>query len=139
MAPTVSISEFLLSILYYKLNSLSPMATINNNAAKTAQSNNGNNLKFITTMTVEEFKSTFGAEKLRCFNGNENHHAFFAWSGSPFVYKNVNGEEVESFTGAISSKGIPSENPVVSEVEKPDGSRMMLLHEEGRPSCDVEL
>ena len=139
MAPTVSISEFLLSILYYKLNSLSPMATINN-AAKAAQSNNGvNNLKFITTMTVEEFKSTFGTDKLRCFNENESHHAFFAWSGSPFTYKNLNGEEVESYTGAISSKGIPSENPVVSEVEKPDGSRMMLLHEEGRPSCDVEL
>ena len=115
------------------------MATINNNAAKAAQSNNGSNLKFITTMTVEEFKSTFGTEKLRCFNENESHHAFFAWSGSPFTYKNVNGEEVESFTGAISSKGIPSENPVVSEVEKPDGSRMMLLHEESRPSCDIEL
>ena len=115
------------------------MAQINS-AAKSAQSNNGvNNLKFISTMTVEEFKSTFGTEKLRCFNENESHHAFFAWSGSPFTYKNVNGEEVESFTGAISSKGIPSENPVVSEVEKPDGSRMMLLHEEGRPSCDVEL
>jgi hypothetical protein len=55
------------------------------------------------------------------------------------VYKNTDGEEVESFTGAISSKGIPSENPVVSEVEKPDGTRMMLLHEESRPSCDVEL
>ena len=137
MAPTVSISEFLLSILYYKLNSLSPMATINN-AAKAAQSNS-NNLKFISTMTVEEFKSTFGTDKLRCFNENESHHAFFAWSGSPFTYKNENGEEVESFTGAISSKGIPSENPVVSEVEKPDGSRMMPLHEEGRPSCDVEL
>ena len=137
MAPTVSISEFLLSILYYKLNSLSPMATINN-AAKAAQSNS-NNLKFISTMTVEEFKSTFGTDKLRCFNENESHHAFFAWSGSPFTYKNVNGEAVESYTGAISSKGIPSENPVVSEVEKPDGSRMMLLHEEGRPSCDVEL
>ena len=115
------------------------MAQINSSAAKAAQSNSSNNLKFITTMTVEEFKSTFGTEKLRCFNGSENHHAFFAWSGSPFTYKNENGEEVESFTGAISSKGIPSENPVVSEVEKPDGSRMMLLHEEGRPSCDVEL
>ena len=114
------------------------MATINNNAAKAAQSNNSN-LKFISTMTVEEFKSTFGTEKLRCFNENESHHAFFAWSGSPFTYKNVNGEEVESFTGAISSKGIPSENPVISEVEKSDGSRMMLLHEEGRPNYDVEL
>ena len=48
------------------------MATINN-AAKAAQSNNGSNLKFITTMTVEEFKSTFGTDKLRCFNENENH------------------------------------------------------------------
>ena len=116
------------------------MAQINSSAAKAAQSNNGsNNLKFISTMTVEEFKSTFGTEKLRCFNENESHHAFFAWSGSPFCYKNGDGEEVESFTGAISSKGIPSENPVVSEVEKPDGSHMMLLHEEGRPSCDVEL
>ncbi len=110
---------------------------INGNAA--AEKNGNNNLKFISTMTVEEFKSTFGTDKLRCFNENESHHAFFAWSGSPFTYKNVNGEEVESFTGAISSKGIPSENPVVSEVEKPDGSRMMLLHEEGRPNCDVEL
>jgi hypothetical protein len=127
---------------YYKLSIkfLSPMATINNNAAKAAQSNNGNNnLKFISTMTIEEFKSTFGADKLRCFNANESHHAFFAWSGSPFTYKNGDGEEIENFTGAISSKGIPSENPVVSEVEKPDGSRMMLLHEESRPSCDVEL
>jgi hypothetical protein len=116
------------------------MAQINSSAAKAAQSNNGvNNLKFISTMTVEEFKSTFGTDKLRCFNESESHHAFFAWSGSPFVYKNTDGEEVESFTGAISSKGIPSENPVVSEVEKPDGTRMMLLHEEGRPSCDVEL
>ena len=115
------------------------MATINN-AAKAAQSNNGNNnLKFISTMTVEEFKSNFGADKLRCFNENESHHAFFAWSGSPFVYKNKDGEEIESFTGAISSKGIPSENPVVSEVEKQDGAHMLLLHEEGRPSCDVEL
>jgi hypothetical protein len=127
---------------YYKLSIkfLSPMATINNNAAKAAQSNNGNNnLKFISTMTIEEFKSTFGADKLRCFNANESHHAFFAWSGSPFTYKNSDGEEIENFTGAISSKGIPSENPVVSEVEKPDGSRMMLLHEESRSSCDVEL
>ena len=116
------------------------MATINNNAANAAQSNLGsNNLKFISTMTIEEFKSTFDTGKLRCFNESENHHAFFAWSGLPFCYKNGNGEDVESFTGAISSKGIPSENPVVSEVEKPDGSRMMLLHEEGRPSCDVEL
>ena len=114
------------------------MAQINSSAAKAANNGN-NNLKFISTMTVEEFKSTFGTEKLRCFNENESHHAFFAWSGSPFVYKNMDNEEVESFTGAISSKGIPSENPVVSEVEKPDGSRMKLLHEEGRPSCDVEL
>jgi hypothetical protein len=109
------------------------------NSAANAASNNGSNLKFISTMTVEEFKSTFRTEKLRCFNENESHHAFFAWSGSPFVYKNTDGEEVESFTGAISSKGIPSENPVVSEVEKPDGTRMMLLHEESRSSCDVEL
>ena len=115
------------------------MAQINS-AANAAKSNNGNNnLKFISTMTVEEFKSTFGTEKLRCFNESESHHAFFAWSGSPFKYKNMDGEEVESFTGAISSKGIPTENPVISEVEKPNGDRMMLLHEEGRPSCDVEL
>jgi hypothetical protein len=117
------------------------MAQINSSAAKAAQSNNGNNnLKFISTMTVEEFKSTFGADKLRCFNANESHHAFFAWSGSPFTYKNGDGEEVENLSLEQSPvKGIPSENPVVSEVEKPDGSRMMLLHEEGRPSCDVEL
>jgi hypothetical protein len=129
---------------YYKLSIkfLSPMATINNNAAKAAQSNNGNNnLKFISTMTIEEFKSTFGADKLRCFNANESHHAFFAWSGSPFTYKNGDGEEIEMFHWSnLQLQGnSKSENPVVSEVEKPDGSRMMLLHEESRPSCDVEL
>ena len=74
-----------------------------------------NQLHFIETMTVEQFKSRMMVDKLQVKQNPKTNKLFFTFG---------------SKTGAVAVKGIPV-HPMVSEVEAPDGSSFYLLHEEG--------
>lgn len=74
-----------------------------------------NQLHFIETMTVEQFKSRMMVDKLQVKQNPKTNKLFFTFG---------------SKTGAVAVKGIPT-HPMVSEVEAPDGSSFYLLHEEG--------
>ena len=74
-----------------------------------------NQLHFIETMTVEQFKSRMMVDKLQVKQNPKTNKLFFTFG---------------SKTGAVAVKGIPA-HPMVSEVEAPDGSSFYLLHEEG--------
>ena len=74
-----------------------------------------NQLHFIETMTVEQFKSRMMVGKLQVKKNPKTNKLFFTFGAK---------------TGAVAVKGIPA-HPMVSEVEAPDGSSFYLLHEEG--------
>lgn len=74
-----------------------------------------NQLHFIETMTVEQFKSRVMVDKIQVKQNPKTNKLFFTFG---------------SKTGAVAVKGIPA-HPMVSEVEAPDGSSFYLLHEEG--------
>ena len=74
-----------------------------------------NQLHFIETLTVEQFKSRMMVDKLQVKQNPKTNKLFFTFG---------------SKTGAVAVKGIPA-HPMVSEVEAPDGSSFYLLHEEG--------
>lgn len=79
------------------------------------------NLKFLETLTVEQFKSRMQVNKLQIKQNPKTSKLFFAFGAN---------------TGAVSSKGIPT-NPMVSFVQgdpneqNPDG-RFWMLHEEAQ-------
>ena len=73
-----------------------------------------NNLSFISTMTVEQFKAKMNVSTLKVKRNPKTSKLFFTY-----------GAEV----GAVASKGIPT-NPMISEVSGDNGS-FYLLHEEG--------
>ena len=74
-----------------------------------------NQLHFIETLTVEQFKSRVMVDKIQVKKNPKTNKLFFTFG---------------SKTGAVAVKGIPA-HPMVSEVEAPDGSTFFLLHEEG--------
>ena len=75
----------------------------------------GNQLHFIETLTVEQFKSRVMVDKIQVKKNPKTNKLFFTFGAK---------------TGAVAVKGIPA-HPMVSEVEAPDGSSFYLLHEEG--------
>ena len=80
-----------------------------------------NQLHFIETWTVEQFKAAQHVAKIQVKRNPKTNKLFFT---------------VGSKTGAVAAKGIPS-HPMVSEVEAPDGSTFFLLHEEGTGGAPV--
>ena len=74
-----------------------------------------NQLHFIETLTVEQFKSRMMVDKIQVKKNPKTNKLFFTFG---------------SKTGAVAVKGIPA-HPMVSEVEAPDGTSFWLLHEEG--------
>ena len=74
-----------------------------------------NQLHFIETLTVEQFKSRMMVDKIQVKKNPKTNKMFFTFGAK---------------TGAVAVKGIPA-HPMVSEVEAPDGSSFYLLHEEG--------
>ena len=80
-----------------------------------------NQLHFIETMTVEQFKSRMMVDKLQVKQNPKTNKLFFTFG---------------SKTGAVAVKGIPA-HPMVSAVEAPDGSTFWLLHEEGTGGAPV--
>ena len=75
-----------------------------------------NQLHFIETMTVEQFKSRMMVNKLQVKQNPKTNKLFFTFGAK---------------TGAVAVKGIPA-HPMVSNVEAPDGTSFWLLHEEGQ-------
>lgn len=74
-----------------------------------------NNLSFIETLTVEQFKSRHDVSKLEVKRNPHTSKLFFTYGAQ---------------TGAVASKGIPK-NPMLSRVQPEDGEAFWLLHEEG--------
>ena len=74
-----------------------------------------NQLHFIETFTVEQFKAAQRVDKIQVKQNPKTNKLFFTFG---------------SKTGAVAVKGIPA-HPMISEVEAPDGSSFYLLHEEG--------
>lgn len=73
-------------------------------------------LKFLRTLTVEQFKSEQLVDRLLIKKNPKTGLLFFSFGAA---------------TGAVSSKGIPK-LPMVSAVETPEGKSFWLLHEEGQ-------
>ena len=80
-------------------------------------------LKFLETMTVEEFKSKMSVNKIEVKHNPYTGKCFFVY-----------GFE----TGAVSDKFINGEitNPVISQVCSPDtGDMFYMLHQKGESDC----
>ena len=75
-------------------------------------------LKFISTVTAEEFKAQQGITELGIFRNEKTGKSFIAW-----------GNE----RGAVYSKYPvePLKEPMVSEVQTSEGERFFLLHNKG--------
>lgn len=73
-------------------------------------------LKFLRTLTVEQFKSEQLVDRLLVKKNPKTGLLFFSFGAA---------------TGAVSSKGIPK-FPMLSAVETPEGKSFWLLHEEGQ-------
>lgn len=80
-----------------------------------------NRLKFIETLTVEQFKAAQYVDKIQVKQNPKTNKLFFTFG---------------SKTGAVAVKGIP-QHPMVSQVETPDGEVFWLLHEEGTGGAPV--
>ena len=80
-----------------------------------------NQLHFIETLTVEQFKSRMMVDKIQVKKNPKTNKLFFTFGAK---------------TGAVAVKGIPT-HPMISEVEAPDGSVFFLLHEEGTGGAPV--
>ena len=80
-----------------------------------------NQLHFIETLTVEQFKSRMMVDKIQVKKNPKTNKLFFTFGAK---------------TGAVAVKGIPT-HPMISEVEAPDGSTFFLLHEEGTGGAPV--
>jgi streptomycin 6-kinase len=75
-------------------------------------------LKFLSTVSAEEFKEQQGITKLDIFRNEKTGKSFMAW-----------GNE----RGAVYSKypSEPLKEPMVSEVETSTGERFFMLHNKG--------
>ena len=80
-----------------------------------------NNLKFIDTLTVEQFKTQQLVKEIQVRKNPHTSKLFFTYGGK---------------TGAVSTKGIPT-HPMISLVEDNEGARFYLLHEEGQGGAPV--
>lgn len=80
-----------------------------------------NNLKFIDTLTVEQFKAQQLVKEIQVRKNPHTSKLFFTYGGK---------------TGAVSTKGIPT-HPMISLVEGNDGEQFYLLHEEGQGGAPV--
>lgn len=79
------------------------------------------NLKFIDTLTVEQFKKGTGVEKIQVKRNPKTNKLFFQFGGR---------------VGAVAAKGIP-QHPMISRVETPEGDQFYLLHEEAQGGAPV--
>lgn len=75
-----------------------------------------NNLKFLQTKTVEQFKAAMNVSRIDVKRNPKNGKIFFTY-----------GAEI----GAVSSKGIPR-NPMLSQVQTNEGEVFWMLHEEAQ-------
>ena len=80
-----------------------------------------NNLKFIDTLTVEQFKTQKLVKEIQVRKNPHTSKLFFTYGGK---------------TGAVSTQGIPA-HPMISLVEDNEGEQFYLLHEEGRGGAPV--
>lgn len=80
-----------------------------------------NNLKFIDTLTVEQFKNQTLVKEIQVRKNPNTGKLFFTYGGK---------------TGAVSTKGIPT-HPMISLVEDNEGEQFYLLHEEGQGGAPV--
>lgn len=79
-------------------------------------------LKFIRTLTIEQFKTAQGVNELRVKVNPHTNKQFLAWIGG---------------TGAIGGGDVRNiENPVISLVEGEDGQQFWMLHKEG-DACET--
>ena len=79
-------------------------------------------LKFLKTMSVEDFKAQHGLTKIDIFRNEKTEKHFFAW-GNDY--------------GAVYAKYPvePLKEPMVSEVETSTGEQFFLLHNKGEHSA----
>lgn len=80
-----------------------------------------NNLQFLDTLTVEQFKAKKHVDKIQVKQNPKTGKLFFTFGAK---------------TGAVASRGIP-EHPMVSLVQAPDGEQFYLLHNEGTGGAPV--
>lgn len=80
-----------------------------------------NNLQFIDTLTVEQFKAEKRVDKIQVKKNPKTGKLFFTFGAK---------------TGAVAAKGIP-EHPMVSLVQATDGEQFYLLHNEGTGGAPV--
>jgi hypothetical protein len=78
-------------------------------------------LKFIETLTVNQFKAKMNVERLDIKKNPHTGKLFFSYGAK---------------VGAVSAKGIPSK-PMVSEVCGEDGETFYLLHNEGEGAATI--
>ena len=79
-------------------------------------------LNFIESFTIEQFKSAKKVEKLDVLRNHKTGKLFIAWTGG---------------SGAVSEKGVPSKNPIISLVSGDEGEQFYLLHEQGEGGAEV--
>ena len=101
-----------------------------------------NDLTFIETMTIEQFKTAQSVDKIdikpmprRDMNGNIMKDS----EGKTIYYERKDNRMFFTFgakTGAVSKKGIPS-RPMISLVRGSNGEPFYLLHEEGTGGAPV--
>lgn len=80
-----------------------------------------NNLQFINTLTVEQFKAEKRVDKIQVKKNPNTNKLFFTFGAK---------------TGAVAAKGVPS-HPMISLVQGREGDEFYLLHEEGTGGAPV--
>lgn len=80
-----------------------------------------NNLIFIESLTVEQFKRAQGVDEIKVKQNPHTGKLFFTFGAK---------------TGAVAVKGVP-QHPMLSYVEGNDGSKFWMLHEEGNGGAPV--
>lgn len=80
-----------------------------------------NNLQFIDTLTVEQFKAEKRVDKIQVKKNPNTGKLFFTFGAK---------------TGAVAAKGVPS-HPMISLVQGREGGQFYLLHEEGTGGAPV--
>ncbi len=80
-----------------------------------------NNLEFIDTLTVEQFKAEKHVDKIQVKKNPQTGKLFFTFGAK---------------TGAVAARGVPT-HPMISLVEGNDGEQFYLLHEESTGGAPV--
>lgn len=80
-----------------------------------------NNLEFLDTLTVEQFKAEKRVDKIQVKKNPNTGKLFFTFGAK---------------TGAVAAKGVPT-HPMISFVRGNDGAEFYLLHEEGNGGAPV--